>query len=322
MSDVKNKENSRIKHNSKIKKHNSKIKELKMTSKGRHIIKPKKLLTTSSDEQRKIKNRIIKRKSIDMCDELYELQSRASKPNILRDITFSNKMHTSNKGDTPKISHNASHVLSRSVSIDTSLSHNNHYAKESMKYGSTDVLSRKLIEDLNVSCNDQNLTRSSEHNTKIITRQDSSMSSTDQNLNQSVQHNTNHSISKFVIPQHLNTSFNDQNVKQSIEHDTSHSLPIVTGQDSNMSSNDQNLNETVKSNISHSLSNNRTGQDSSTSCNTRNTDKLLNHNNKTKEPTESINGLEEYNTSQCVVIKLLRYTYNINFSYFSLFYKY
>lgn len=50
-----------IKNNSKKLK---KLKVLKMTSKGRQVIKPKKLLTTSSDKKWKTRRRLIKRKSV------------------------------------------------------------------------------------------------------------------------------------------------------------------------------------------------------------------------------------------------------------------
>ncbi|XP_070156705.1 uncharacterized protein [Polyergus mexicanus] len=139
-----------------INKHKYKIKESKMTSKGRHIIKPKKLLTTSSDEKRKTKKRIIKRICTDMCEELYDLQSSAAHPNILRDITFPNNMHKSKiQRVTSEISHDANHVLSRSISMDTSLSPNNH--KQSVTYDTSHALSRNLTEDLNMSSNDHNL---------------------------------------------------------------------------------------------------------------------------------------------------------------------
>lgn len=108
MSNVKSIENSRIN------KHKNKIRELKVTSKGRHIIKPKKLLTTSSDEKLKPQKRILKGKSINMYDELNNLQSCASQPNILKDIASLNKMYTS-KRITSKIPHE-SNVLSCSIS--------------------------------------------------------------------------------------------------------------------------------------------------------------------------------------------------------------
>jgi len=148
--------------NSHINQHKNKMKELKVTSKGRHIMKPKKLLTTSSDKKVKTKKRILKRKCINMHDELNDLQSCASQPNILRDITSSNKVYTL-KRITSKTPY-TSNVLSRSISMDDLL-HNNYNAKQSLKYDATHALTKRNLTgvDLILSFNDQNLQRSVEH---------------------------------------------------------------------------------------------------------------------------------------------------------------
>lgn len=66
-----------------------------------------------------------------MCQELSQLNSSAAQPNILRDITSSSNMQRSKiYNQTP---HDATHVLSRDISMDASLSHNNYCKKQSVE---------------------------------------------------------------------------------------------------------------------------------------------------------------------------------------------
>lgn len=148
---------------------------MKTSSKGRQIIKPKKLLTTSSDDKQIRKKRIIKRKCTDMDKELYDLQSCATQPNILRDITSAN--NTQNiKRVTSETPHEANHVLACISELNTSLSRNNYNVKQSVKQNTS------LIGlDSNMSVNDHNLKRSISYDTsrvlsKISTGRDSSTS--------------------------------------------------------------------------------------------------------------------------------------------------
>lgn len=87
---------------------------------------------------------------------------------------------------TSEISHDANHVLSRSISIDTSLSPNNH--KQSVTHDTSHALSRNLTEDLNMSSND--------HNLKL-----------------SVKYDKRHSLSRIFTGQDLNMSSNNENSK-------------------------------------------------------------------------------------------------------------
>lgn len=140
-------------------KYNIKKLQMKTSSKGRQIIKPKKLLTTSSDDKQIRKKKIIKRQCTDISEELYELQSCATQPNILRDITCAN--------NTQKIKRvilkTPNHVLSCISERNTSLSRNNYNIKQSAKQNTSP---NEL--DSNISVNDQNLKRSVSYDTSRV----------------------------------------------------------------------------------------------------------------------------------------------------------
>lgn len=80
----------------KIQKENTFIKDgnkmntSKLSTKGRLITKPKKFITTSSDEQHTMKQKIIKHKNVNISEELQDLRSSGVQPNILKDISSNN----------------------------------------------------------------------------------------------------------------------------------------------------------------------------------------------------------------------------------------
>lgn len=76
-----------------IKKHSSKTKESKISSKGRSIIKPKKIQTTSSDEKQKRKKKLIKKKNTNISEALHDIRLSVPQRNIFKDITNSDNIH-------------------------------------------------------------------------------------------------------------------------------------------------------------------------------------------------------------------------------------
>lgn len=101
-------------------------KALKITSRGRQIVTPKKLLTTSSDEKMKKKKRLIKQKSININKELQDLQQSCSvKPNILKNMTSDNNLKKSKQQYNITFETSRDSVLLRSMSMDNSLLHKN-----------------------------------------------------------------------------------------------------------------------------------------------------------------------------------------------------
>ncbi|XP_067211343.1 uncharacterized protein [Linepithema humile] len=133
-------------------------KEFKMTSKGRQIIKPKKLLTTSSDEKGKRKKRLMKQKCTNIHEELHDLrQSCSVEPNILKDITSTSNMQKSNQqydviSEKP---HAVNNVLSRSMSMDNSLLHKN--SKQWVQHGTNHALPACNSWNNNICNNDGNI---------------------------------------------------------------------------------------------------------------------------------------------------------------------
>lgn len=123
-------------------KYKKRILEMKKSARGRQIIKPKRLLTSSDDKQERRK-RIIKCKSTDVLQEFKkDLQSHATQPNILRDITSASNTQKI-KRVTSETPHKASQVVSCSEPQDISSPCNNHNVNYNTNVLSTKSLSNK-----------------------------------------------------------------------------------------------------------------------------------------------------------------------------------